>query len=93
MTGRWVNALADLFGLGLSATILIAQNLLGNKLKRIMLVGLGFALLLDGLTVFLDLLSGRQWLFKNHWNDLFLPTVACLLNAWLLIKYKRIINL
>ena len=93
MTGRWVNALTDLFVLGAATIFLVLQNMIGNRLKRIMLVGFFFALLLDGLTVFATLMSGRQWTFKDHWTDEFLPTVACLLNAWLLIKYKRVVDL
>jgi hypothetical protein len=93
MTGRWVNALTDLVGLGVAATILILQNLIGNRLKRIMSVGVSFAFFLSGLMFFLTLLSGRRWVFKDHWPDEFLPIVACLINAWLLARYKNVVNL
>lgn len=95
LTGKWINNLtgdawlANLIGI----MVLLAQNLIGNKIKRIMPTGIIFAVLMlcyyGGLII-----RGWGWGdWKGWWPFLFFSAVSYPLNAYVLLKYKRATDL
>ena len=88
-TGRWITSLTDPVGLAIATVILVVQNMIGRKLKRVVLFGLIAALVFDGISLYVELSTHRHWSFYYRWNDFFLPTVACTLSAWLFQKYEN----
>ena len=93
ITGRWVNSLTDVLGLSLGTTVLCLQTVIGNKIKRVMLLGALLAVSFAVVIVYMILSSSRSWSLINYWPDIFLPVTACLLNSILFLRYKRAANL
>ena len=93
LTGRWSTSLTNLYLVAVALGILIPQNLLGIKLKRIMAVGVVFAVVLTGSDVLITVLYSHIWTWSLYYPDVILPAGACLLNAFLLLRYKAAVDL
>lgn len=93
LTGAWVNNLLMWNELAVGVAMLLAQNLIGNKVGRPMLVAIIFAVLIDCYYVqfFARISMPAAW--KGAWKLFFVPTVGFPLNAYLLIRYKQLAGL
>ena len=89
LTGVWVNSLADAMQLLIVVMVLVIQNLIGNKLNQMLIVSAVFAVLVDGLELYILIRTSSSLVFHRDWMLFFLPTTAFFLNAWLLGQYKR----
>lgn len=90
LTGVWVNSLYMLGPLLSFSAVLVVQNLIGNRLNRLLLVSLIFLAMFYCLGTYF-IVSGNLGLagWRHWWMALFQPTVACPLSAWLLLKFKE----
>jgi len=91
LTGIWVNNLTMLVPFLMTATILIVQNLIGNRLNKVFLLGIVFAAILDccQITVMFHTTDHPTW--HNYWMTYFLLTTASLLNAGLFLQFKKMV--
>jgi len=88
LTGTWVNNLTMMDQLAVGVVILAGSNLIGNRVKRILLVGIVFAVLFNIYTVVLMLHMAAHPTVHDWWMAFFFPTAACLLNAWFFLRFK-----
>ena len=93
LTGVWVNNLTMMLQLFIVVVILVIQNLIGNKLNKMLLVAAVFAVVVDGLELYLLVRLSPSLSFHRNWMLFFLPTAAFLMNAWLLSRYKAAVGL
>lgn len=93
LTGVWVNNLTVLNLLLISVAILIVQNLIGNYFKKILLVGIVFAVLSNIYAVVSMLRIAAHPTVHDWWMMFFFATTSYPLNAWLLLKFKAAANL
>ncbi len=88
LTGIWVNNLTMMVQLAVCTAFLIVLNLVGNRLNRVFLTNLVFVMIIDCYEVY-DLARTSDWsAWHNWWMLFFFPTAACLLNAWLFLRFK-----
>lgn len=92
-TGVWNNILGMWLVNTIVISVLIVQNLIGNKARRVFLTGVAFAALLDfyALSLIVRTRTLRDW--NDWWLQLLIPAIVCLLNAFLFIKYKKVADL
>jgi hypothetical protein len=92
-TGKWINNLTMWLEVGLAVTVLMVQNIIGNSIRRIMPTAVVFSgLILLYYAQFLARLTTLgQW--REWWQLFFVPLLACLLNGYFLLKYKRVSGL
>ena len=93
LTGVWVNNLTMMDALLISMVVLIVQNLIGNRIKKILLVGIVFAVLFNLYAVVVMVHKTANPTFHDWWMMFFYPTVTYPLNAWLLLRFKVIAGL
>ncbi len=88
LTGVWVNNLTMADQLLVAIVFLIIQNLIGNRMNKIIIMGVVLAVVLDGFEA-VSLLHATSWsVWQANWMTFFLPTVGCLLNAWLFQRFE-----
>ncbi len=93
LTGVWVNNLTMLLPLLIAVTVLVVQNLIGNKLSKLMPVAIAFAVVIDCAEAYLIARTSHSFDWRVCWMLFFLPTAACILNAWLLLRFKAAADL
>ena len=88
LTGIWVNNLTMMMQLVICTALLIVLNLVGNRLDKVFLTNIVLAVIVDCYEAF-DLTRTSNWsAWHNCWMLFFFPTIACLLNAWLFLRFK-----
>ena len=90
LTGIWVNSLFMLSHILPFSIVLVVQNLIGNKLNKLLLISIIFVVLFDSLGTYFIVIGNSGLAGWRHWWMVpFQPTVACPLSAWLLLKFKQ----
>ncbi len=93
LTGLWVNNLTMLLPLLISATVLVVQNLIGNRLNKILICGLIFAGTIDCGQAYSVAHYPHSFAWHVYLMLFFFPTAACILNAWLFLRFKTAADL
>ncbi len=88
LTGVWVNNLTMINLLLISVAVLVLQNLVGNKVKRIFLVAVIFMIVFNAYATVLMLHMAANPTFHDWWMMFFFPTATCLLNAGMFLRFK-----
>ena len=93
--GKWVNEVLVFVVLAGMTLVLMLQNLLGNKLKQIWLVNSIAAFLYSAHTFRLMAQQAHNITqgLEAWWGSFLWVILACLLNAALFIRYKKMANL
>ena len=95
VAGQWVNEVLVFVVLAGMALVLVLQNLLGNKLRRIWLVNSIAAFLYSAYAFSLMVRQAHNLAqgLEAWWGTFLWVILACLLNAALFIQYKKMANL
>ena len=93
LTGVWRFMLLDLFNFLVCYTVLLLQNLIGNKIGKIIATGASAAAIFLIVEIINNLISNPHAPLSAYWSDLVFPVAACLLNAVCLFKFKKVANL
>jgi len=93
LTNSWVNVLSDWLPSSIGITVLMLITLLGNKIGRIMLVGLVVAALLGLYLVSLTARTHTLGDWRNYWQNFFFAATVLPLNSYLFLKYKKVADL
>jgi hypothetical protein len=95
VAGQWVNEVLSFVVLAGAIFILVLQNLMANKLKRIWLVNFIAAFLYSAHCFRLMAQQAHNLTqgLEAWWGTFMWVIVACLLNAALFVQYKKIADL
>ena len=93
LTNSWNNVLSDWIPGAVGIAVLMLINLGGNKIGRIMLVGLVIAALLGLDLVSLTARTHALGDWKNYWQNFFFAATVFPINSYLLVKYKQVAGL